>query len=316
MSAVGRDRSCSGHAGDVTSNPSELSLAVQIDHVLVPVDGSELSLGAMPTARVLAERFGADIHTISVVRSDDEPQRLRGERIQALLTALLDDNRGDRAEVVDGDDPAKVIARRAEGLGRTVVCMTTHGRGRFGGAVVGSVTRAVLQRSSVPVIALGPVADNPGWSPRPRSWPEPLSVPRVVACVDGSEVSERVLPAAAAWARSLGMSLTILTVAEDVPPPLRPDPQPGPYGAAVDPARYIEELVEQWRDSVSMVDGAVVHDPIGPADGVRAHLEQRPAGLVALSAHGRSGVQRALLGAEAANIVRVSPAPCLVMPVV
>ena len=41
---------------------------------------------------------------------------------------------------------------------------------QIGGRAVGSVARSVLQRAVAPVIALGPSADNPGWSPRPRSW--------------------------------------------------------------------------------------------------------------------------------------------------
>jgi nucleotide-binding universal stress UspA family protein len=84
------------------------------------------------------------------------------------------------------------------------------------------VARSLLQRSAEPLIALGPAADNPGWSPRPRGWPEPLSVPRLVACVDGSATSEQILPLAAAWAAALDMSLTIITVIEDAPEPTHP----------------------------------------------------------------------------------------------
>jgi nucleotide-binding universal stress UspA family protein len=264
----------------------------------------------MPTARALAERLGADLHTISVAGADDDADRLR-----ALASAMLGVDGGDRVLVMTGGDPAEAIARRAEELGPCVVCLTTHGRGRLRGAVVGSVARSVLQRSPAPMIALGPMADNPGWSPRPRSWPEPLSVPRIVACVDGSDASEQVLPAAVVWGRALGMSLTILTVVEDAPPPVRPEFHGSRYGARVDAEDYIQELVQQWRGGLPEVDGEVIRDPIGPASGVRAHLDRRPAGLVAVTTHARSGVRRVLLGAEAANIVRASVAPCLVTPV-
>jgi nucleotide-binding universal stress UspA family protein len=58
-----------------------------------------------------------------------------------------------------------------------------------------------------------------------------------------------------------------------------------------------------------------VRDPIGTASGIRTHLDERPAGLVALTTHARSGIERVLLGSTAANIVRASIAPCLVAPV-
>ena len=165
------------------------------------------------------------------------------------------------------------------------------------------------------MVTLGPSADRPAWSPRPRSWPEPLSVPRIVACVDGSVTSEQVLPLGAAWARALQMSMTILTVIEDAPPPLRPERRASRYGTDVDAESYIDALVRAWRTTVAEVDGEVVRDPIGPASGMRAHLEQRPAGLVAVTTHARSGLQRALFGATAASIVHASVAPCLVAPV-
>ena len=282
-----------------------------VKYVLVPLDGSELALQAMPTARALADRFGAELQTVSVAETDDDAARLG-----ALASAAMGIEPGDdRAFVVAQGEPADVIAGRAESLGACVVCLSTHGRGRLGGAVVGSVARSILQRVAEPMLALGPSADNPGWSPRPRSWPEPLSVRRIVACVDGSATSEQVLPIAAAWARALEMSLTIVTVVEDAPPPIRPDREHRRYGEQADPQRYVEALVEQWAPNAAGVDGEVLRDPIGPAGGLRLHLDRRPAGLVALTTHARSGVQRALLGATAADIVHASVAPCLVAPV-
>lgn len=284
---------------------------VQVRHVLVPLDGSEFALQALPAGRVLAERFHAELHTISVAGGDDNARRLG-----ALASAALGVDVGDdRALVVTGGEPAGVIARRAEELGSCLVCLSTHGRGRLRGALVGSVARSVLQRSSDAIVALGPSADNPGWTPRPRMWPEPLSVPRIVACVDGSATSEQVLPVTSAWARALTMSMTILTVVDDAPEPIRGERERSRYGSDGDAESYIEALVEQWSGSVADVDGEVIRDPIGPASGLRVHMDQRPAGLVAVTTHARSGMQRALLGAEAASIVHASVAPCLVVPV-
>jgi len=295
----------------MTSEVSASSSGVRIRTVLVPLDGSELALSAMPTARVLAERFDAPLHTISVAGADDEASRLR-----TLAAAVLDVDIGDdRARVVVGGEPAEAIVGHADELEDCLVCMATHGRGRLSGAVVGSVARAVLQRSRRAMVALGPPADNPVWSPRPRSWPEPLSVPRLVACVDGSEASEQVVQLAAAWAQALAMTLSILTVVEDAPEPLRPERQRSRYGLGVDPERYIDGLVKQVEGQVPDVDGVVVRDPIGPASGIRSHLEERPAGLVAVTTHARSGMRRALLGAAAASIVNASVAPCVVAPV-
>ncbi|MDP1793499.1 MAG: universal stress protein [Acidimicrobiales bacterium] len=294
----------------MTSDTSGPPPPPRVKHVLVPLDGSKLALQAMPTARVLADRFGAELQSVSVAGAEDEVDHLRSMAAAALNV----DFGSDRAWVVAGEDAADEIVRRSESLGSCLVCMTTRGRGRLHGAIVGSVARSVLQRSGEAVVALGPMADNPGWSPRPRSWPEPLSVSRIVACVDGSDTSEQVLPLAAAWAQGLGMSLSILTVTDDQP---RSD-ELGPrsrYGPSGEVDVYIAELVQRWSAAVSDVDGVVVRDPIGLASGIRAHLDARPTGLIALSTHARSGLQRVRLGAAAAKIVHASVAPCLVVPI-
>lgn len=265
----------------------------------------------MPTALALAQRLGADVHSISVVDADE-----RADHLRALAAGALGVDVGDDHVVVVADaEPAEAIANRARELTPSVVCLTTHGRGRLRGALVGSVARAVLQRSSDPIVALGPMADNPGWSPRPQRLPKPLSVARIVACVDGSKASEQVLPLAATWAAALQMSLSIVTVISDEPTPVRVQQTDSENGGQVDSGSYVDELVQQWRSQVLEIDGEVLRDPIGPASAIRLHLDRRPAGLVAVTTHARTGLERLRLGAVAASIVHDSVAPCLVAPV-
>jgi nucleotide-binding universal stress UspA family protein len=292
----------------MTPQPTAESSDVRVEHVLVPLDGSEFALAAMPTARALAERYAAELHTVSVVGKEDDPDRLGALGSAALGVAVGDAHVG----VIQGGDVVDAIKQRADGLGACVVCLSTHGRGRLSGAVIGSVARELVQRSSGPVVALGPSADRPGWFPSPR-WPAPLSVPRIVACVDGSDASEEVLPVASAWARALEMSLTILTVVEDAPAPIRPERQ-SRYGASGDAATYVKELARHWAEMAPEVSGQVLRDPISPASGIRTYLQQQPAGLVALTSHAREGLQRVLFGAAAASIVHASVSPCLVVP--
>lgn len=144
---------------DVVTPGSTPSLpAAHASNVLVPLDGSELALQAMPTARVLAQHFKADLHTVTIAAGDEDADRARALASAALGVPLEDDH----VSVVVEGDPADLIARRAETLGSCLVCLATHGRGRVRGALVGSVTRSVLQRSNAPIVALGPSADNPG----------------------------------------------------------------------------------------------------------------------------------------------------------
>ena len=280
-------------------------------HVLVPLDGSELAAAAVSTGRALATRFGADLHTISVANDDKEADRFRAHAAAAAGV----DRGDDRVRVVVGGTPVAVIERRTRELEPALVCMSTHGRGRVIGAVIGSVARSLVQRFQDPIVAVGPLAERPPAlvsRKSPAPLPVPLSVPRLVACVDGSEASEAVLPVASAWATVLGMSLSIVTVADPAQLSLQTD-EASSQGRP-DPDLYMARLAEEWRDSAGAVTGEVFYDPISPADGIRAHLDRHPAGLVAVTTHAREGLRRLRLGATAANIVRVSVVPTLVVP--
>src|SRR5215211_2632231 len=109
----------------MTSELSPSLSDVEVRSVLVPLDGSEFALSAMATARVLAGRFGAPLHTISVAGTDEEASRL-----DALAAAVLGVDVGDdRARVVVGSEPAEVIVGHAGELEGCLVCISTHGRG-------------------------------------------------------------------------------------------------------------------------------------------------------------------------------------------
>jgi nucleotide-binding universal stress UspA family protein len=288
--------------------------AVTYRHVLVPLDGSPLGAHALPTARALAERFGADLHVVSVAGNDSEADRLR----EHARSELGGPNAGSRVEVVVADEPVEAIERRADQLGSSLICMATHGRGRAVGSVVGSVARSLIGRSQAPIVAVGPFAERPPEfvsRKSPAPLPVPLSVPHLVACVDGSPSSEAVLPVAAGWSVALGMSLTILTVADPALPPLdHGDSWERRYGPDGDAAAYVAGLVREWKQHVPRVEGEVVDDPIGPSSGVKAYLDQQPAGLLAVTTHARQGWRRLLFGAGAAGIVRVSDVPTLIVP--
>jgi nucleotide-binding universal stress UspA family protein len=283
-------------------------------HVLVPLDGSVLGAHALPTARALAERFSAELHAIGVGRNDGEADALREHALDEL--GGPDVNR--RVTVVVADDPVAAIERRVEQLESPLLCMATQGRGRAVGSLVGSVARSLIERSRSPIVAVGPFAERPPEFVSRRSpapLPVPLSIPRLVACVDGSPSSEAVLPVAAAWSVALGMSLTILTVADPGLPPLDDGGSwKRRFGPDGDAAAYVSGLVQAWVGQVPGVEGEVVEDPIGPASGVKAFLDRRPVGLLALTTHARQGWRRLLFGADAAGIVRVSDVPTLIAP--
>jgi nucleotide-binding universal stress UspA family protein len=251
-------------------------------------------------------RFGADIHTVSVIASGSG-----ATEIGAHDARLLGTDGGDiEVHVRVGDDVAAGIREEAADLGSCLVCMSTHGRGRVEEAVAGSVARALVASARQPMVTVGPpcVAGD-------RDGPEPLSAGDVIACVDGSGASEVVLPVAAAWASALGMRLTIVTVAEPSPPPLRAGATwHRHHGPQADVEDYLQGLRDQWSGAVPSVRTDAIYDPLSPAEGVRTYLTGHAPALLAMSTHGREGVSALVLGSVATSIIHVSTVPVLLVP--
>jgi nucleotide-binding universal stress UspA family protein len=284
------------------------------DHVLVPLDGSEVAARALPTAQALGERFGAVVHSVSVAADASDADRMQLHAMDALGGARA----ADRIHVVVEANVVEGIERWSTELESTVVCMTTQGRGRAVGAVVGSTARSLIARSAHPIVVVGPSAERPPVFVSRRSparLPVPLSVPRLVACVDGSTSSEAVLPIAAAWAEALEMSLTILTVADPSIPPLDGGATwRRRYGPVDDPEGHVASLVARLHQLGGDVTGEVEYDPISPSSGLKAYLDRRPAGLLAVTTAARLGWRRLRFGSGAAGMVRVATVPTLVVP--
>ena len=135
--------------------------------ILVAIDGSDVAMRALEyAARQAGTAPELHLHVLVV----QPPARVYGEievyvgeeRMHELSAsvarAILDDARTRLAgrtanfelELLDGD-PGETIARRAVELGCESIVMGTHGRGRLGSALMGSVAQRVVHAASVPV---------------------------------------------------------------------------------------------------------------------------------------------------------------------
>jgi nucleotide-binding universal stress UspA family protein len=271
--------------------------------VLVPVDGSELSHRALPTATILAERCHAGIVVMTAVPSADEVAEGDDELADVRLPVGAAPNR--RMVVVDGDVP-RAIHEALRQLGPAIACMATHGRGRAA-AVLGSVAAETLARGRDPMVLVGPFV---GDGPRPES-----EASGVLACVDDTPAAALVAAEAFSWAALLGEQLVIATAAEPVPTPVRPGPVHRRFGPDGDVEEYLATVAEPFAYEGVDVLTEVMWDPVSPADAVRMRLEERPAVLAVAGTRARTGLARLLFGSVAASIVLHGRSPIMVVPI-
>ena len=143
-------------------------------HLLVPVDGSELTERAMEASIALAQQLGASItgfvaEPLAPLPSGAQPPSLaRREALEhdaiteshareilqrfearAQAAGVPFVGRHSQAPRVD-----KAIIAEAEAQGCDMIVMITHGRGAFGEFLFGSQTKAVLSGSKLPLLVL------------------------------------------------------------------------------------------------------------------------------------------------------------------
>lgn len=143
-------------------------------HLLVPIDGGELSQRAAQTSVALAQQLGARITGFVVEPFPPLPTETTAPAVYAQRTdehmARTETHArrvlaGFEAQAVAAGVPFTGQFRRTDGVadaivdaaaqyGCDLVVMVTHGRGAFGELLFGSQTKNVLSRSRLPLLVL------------------------------------------------------------------------------------------------------------------------------------------------------------------
>ena len=192
---------------------------VRINRILVPVDFSDHSAGAMEHAVALAEKFDAELvllHAIptyappvpvaagaegTVAVPPDEKVELRAER---ALTELAGRHAPGRnvTRVVEVGDPASAISEAIKKYGIDFIVMPTRGYGVFRRFVLGSVTTNVLNDVDCPILTGVHVEETRPHDPQPYE--------RIGCAVDLAEGSAETLRWASSFAEAYEAPLSLI----------------------------------------------------------------------------------------------------------
>jgi nucleotide-binding universal stress UspA family protein len=296
-----------------------------IDRILIPLDGSERSDGILLIVRqLLFDLEGANVELLRVIRpmahvrvewnERPDPSRssltLRRESARRHLGRIREGLARDGIEasvrVILGV-PAAAILARVEAFQPSLVAMATHGRTGLARLVRGSVAERVLRRSPVPVLLCNPTTAV--------ETVQGLLYRRILVPLDGSERATRVVPLVLALAQRYGSGVHLMRVVVPLPLPsaeamtsgLVPVTTIGPEEALAS----LESCAEGLRHA-----GVAVRcsSPIAQsaAAGILEAVDQGGVGLVAMTTHGASGLDRMLFGSVAEKVLRRCRCPLLV----
>lgn len=312
------------------------------ENIIVPLDGSDASRQVLPYARSIAKTVGATLHLIGVleplnrvdnlsrmgsgaqnapmsqselVLSEDWRALVGGLRREARdrLDAAAEETRSRGIEttvdLLEGEAAEQIIAA-GNRAGESLIAMSTHGRSGIGRWMLGSVTDKVVKHTSTPVLIIRAQREEP---------PDDVALSKVVLPLDGSELAERAIPHAVAFANAFGAGITILRSSS-----------PTAYGfgyadyyAAQTYTDISSEVLSDVRDYVTSAVGRI------QGMGVASVEERTPEGnpgaaiidevgddrtkLVVMTTHGRTGVGRWVLGSVTDRVIQHSAGPVMVI---
>ncbi len=294
------------------------------DTLLVPLDGSTFSENALAHAALIAERTGGTIrlalvHTplpmtvteVSAVPLLDQwhmdHKEREGTYLEEQANWLRDRGLNVTTELRSGDVVRELRELAPES---DLLVLATHGRGGLERAWLGSVADSLVRHVDTPLLLIRPDDDS---AEPPRSVVPPK---RILVGSGGSPATVGVVEQAAQLARLFEAKVTLLRV---VAFPAGLGSPYIPHTAEMDretveaseagARKALEELAGYFPDiDVEIMVTRAFH----AARGILEAVEESGADMVAVGAHRRTALGRAVLGSTADKVVRASNVPVLV----
>lgn len=251
--------------------------------ILVPLDGSADAESILPAILPLEGKTSLQVTLLGAVpehallhSTESYLERalnvLRREGIGATLRTCI-------------EEPVAAILRHATPEKADLLAMATHGRSGLPRLVLGSVAEEVVRHAAIPLLVSRPRSRMEGWNH--------------VMTLDGSREAESVLDDLLPLTRMLGATLHLLHI----------EPVSGGNGWESEARDSLERMAARARAQEVEVTATVREGHPGPE--IRRYASEVRSGLVAMATHGRTGLNRAIVGSVAEEVLRKVSCPVM-----
>ena len=296
--------------------------------IIVPLDGSPFAAQAVTTAVEIAKRCRADlvlarVHEAYAYEDTDysiseDVSRRDQENYLADIAEFIEEKHGivpERRLLSGAIVPA--LCTFARGLPEPLIVISTHGRTGLSRAWLGSIADGVASHASTPVLMLHHHGADKGLA-NPSHTFKGIMVP-----LDGSDVSESVLPHAVALATAFGSHLTLarVVVPRSAPVPVSalpfampPEPIDDRLSSRVDGAQsYLTAIAARLQlENLNTEITTIVRLAESAAPTLLECAEWSSADTIALATRGR-GTSRLIVPSLADAILRRGPEAVLIV---
>ncbi len=292
---------------------AEICPTIRDEKILLATDGSEYSEGAVREAIRLAKKCSGRLSAISVVEANPEfetlaPQIVENREKAARQNLDAVQTRARQEGVVcdtiihEGEESYKYIVDEALKNKSTMIVMGRRGRTGLKRLVMGSVTARVIGHSHCNVLVVPKTAQ--------------LEFRSIVVATDGSKYSEAAASDAIGLAKRNGSALTVISV---VPSELMTSMD---LDFIINPGKIVEEEMHNAENHAKAVKEAAQKEGVvakafvvsgKPADAIIKTAKETNADLIVVGSHGRTGLEKLLMGSVAERVIILAPCAVLVV---
>lgn len=287
-----------------------------LKHIMLATDGSSYSDGAVKEAIYLARSCSARLSALYVLEVNPEFQteglayvekmELDARRhLDTVRTLAAADNVECEVITRRTDEPYKAIVEASRERSCDVIVMGRRGKTGLQKLIMGSVTAKVIGYASSSVLVV----------PRDAA----INCKNILLAVDGSRFSDTASERAIQIADRCAAKLAIISVIPaGVQAGLAPDTGYTPQQLAL----ISREIFGAAEQQVSKVAAAAAQQGIqaettmlggNPYEIIVETAVKRQSDLIVIGSHGRTGLQRLIMGSVAERVVALSPSAVLVV---
>jgi hypothetical protein len=293
---------------------SEICPIVNTERLLLSTDGSEFSEGAIREAIRLAKRCGSKLTAIRVIETNPEFESTAPavlEKMEKEVRQHLGDVQA-RAKkegvacdiaVHEGEDSYKYIVDEAAVQKSTMIIMGRRGRKGFRRLVMGSTTAWTIGHAPCSVLVVPRAAQ--------------VEFKSIVVATDCSKYSAAAASEAIGIAKRNNAKLTaVAVVPADIAMPTDVD------FAALQREKIADQEMQAAEKNAKAVKDAAQKAGVDaqafvmsgkPADAIIEIAKDKSADLIVVGSHGRTGLDRLLMGSVAERVIVMSSCAVLVV---
>ena len=292
------------------------------NHILLPLDGSELAEAAIPYTLELCRHFGSQVTLLHIIEKDASPE-VHGQRHLTSEPEACEylgeiqekyfGNCGKLERHVHTEEVSQVaqsIVQHSDEFSPDLIILCAHGQGGLRDIVAGTIAQQVIANGDVPVLLIHPEEPFTGLG-------------NILIAMDGDPEHDLALDVAVELARKLNADLRLVRI---VPTYATLSGEQAALGTML-PATtqtYLDvvedEAVDYLQDHLDNICGQGINCEAevqrgDPAQEVVKSAITSNANLIILGTHGKSGLSAFWSGSVAPKIIAKTKTAILLYPV-